>query len=139
MLGEWIAQATRQLWSALPEPFILDWVSTVQTRYGHLVDAEVGYNLHKPGRRSHHRLLAVVGGTRLSPYFRRRSGKSGSCTQWVESMEECEAWIGQLPWLNRGDKGLALERILACLHLTAPQLTEINPNAPPTDAQIVQI
>ena len=68
--GDWIAQATQPMWRCLPERFILDWDSTVQTRYGSQEGAEVGYNPHKRGRPSHHPLLAVVAGTRLCPYYR---------------------------------------------------------------------
>ena len=111
--GEWIAAATRPLWSSLPDNFIQDWDSTVQTRYGKQEDAEVGYNPHKRGRASHHPLLAVIAGTRLCPYYRWRSGKAVSSSQWVEAAEECERWIGKQPWLNRGDIGFAQESILS--------------------------
>ncbi|MCK9590019.1 MAG: transposase [Terrimicrobiaceae bacterium] len=35
----------------LPEHLILDWDSTVQSKYGHQQGAEVGGNPRKPGRR----------------------------------------------------------------------------------------
>jgi hypothetical protein len=40
----WVAQAAQRLWSALPDPLILDWDSTVQTKYGQQEGAAVGYN-----------------------------------------------------------------------------------------------
>jgi len=110
--GEWIAEATQGLWRALPERFILDWDSTVQTRYGHQEGAQVGYNPHKRGRRSHHPLLAVVAGTRLCPYYRWRDGKVGTAAQWIEAMEEAQRWMGTTPWLNRGDIGFCSEELI---------------------------
>ena len=109
--GNWIAKASSLLWRAAPEHFILDWDSTVQTRYGNQEGAEVGYNPHKRGRKSHHPLLAVIAGTRLCPYYRWRAGNTGSSSQWLEAMEEAEYWIGKLPWLNRGDAGFCSEQI----------------------------
>jgi hypothetical protein len=112
-LLDWIASASRLLWQAAPERFILDWDSTVQTRYGHQEGACVGYNPQKPGRKSHHPLLAVIADTRLCPYYRWRPGNTGSSTQWIEAMEESVSWIGRLPWLNRGDVGFCSEQIMA--------------------------
>jgi hypothetical protein len=111
--GDWIASASRLLWQAAPERFILDWDSTVQTRYGHQEGACVGYNPQKPGRKSHRPLLAVIADTRLCPYYRWRPGNTGSSTQWIEAMEESVSWIGRLPWLNRGDVGFCSEQIMA--------------------------
>ena len=59
--AEWIARQGQPLWRALPERIILDWDSTVLTKYGHQEGAEVGYNPTKPGRRSFHPLLAGPG------------------------------------------------------------------------------
>ncbi len=108
----WVAEAARHLWSALPGKFILDWDSTVLTRYGHQEDAEVGYNPEKRGRPSHHPLLAVVSGTRLCPYYRWRPGTSSSAGEWREAMAESLIWLGKTPWLNRGDIGFCQEKIL---------------------------
>jgi hypothetical protein len=112
---QWFAEASRPLWGAIPEQFILDWDSTVLTRYGKQEDAEVGYNPHKRGRASHHPLFAVVAGTRICAYYRWRPGKEHTAAQWVEAMEECLDWLGpsRVPWLNRGDKGYGNETILA--------------------------
>lgn len=83
------------LWRILPEQIILDWDSTVLTKYGHQEGAEVGYNPTKPGRRSHHLLLAVVVGARLCPVYRFRSGNTVSASQWLESMSEAQRWLGE--------------------------------------------
>lgn len=110
--GNWIAAATRSMWQCLPKSFILDWDSTVQTRYGSQQGAEVGYNPHKPGRPSHHPLMAIVAGTRLCPYYRWRSGKASSASEWIEAMEECLRWTDRMPWLNRGDIGFSSEALI---------------------------
>jgi hypothetical protein len=59
----WVAQASAPIWGALPERFILDWDSTVQTKYGHQEGAARGYNPQKPGRKSFHPLVALGAGT----------------------------------------------------------------------------
>lgn len=118
---KWLAEAARPLWSALPEGFILDWDSTVMTKYGHQAGSEIGYNPQKHGRASQHPLLAVAAGTRLCPYYRWRGGKSASSSEWIEAMEECLEWLGgRKPWLNRADLGFAHEEILAW-HEASPE------------------
>lgn len=110
----WVAQAAQRLWGALPKQLILDWDSTVQTKYGRQEGAALGYNPHKRGRKSFHPLLAVAAGTRLCPYYRFRSGDTVTATQWESAMAECQSWLGQARvWLNRGDLGLGHERVCA--------------------------
>jgi len=110
----WVAAAAQRLWSALPDPLILDWDSTVQTKYGRQEGAAVGYNPQKRGRKSFHPLLAVAAGTRLCPYYRLRSGDTVTASQWESAMEQCQQWLGRAKvWLNRGDLGLGQERICA--------------------------
>lgn len=76
-----MAQAAQRLWSAPPKQLILDWDSTVQTKYGQQQGAALGYNPHKSGRKSFHPLLAVAAGTRFCPYDRFRSGDTVTATQ----------------------------------------------------------
>ncbi len=112
--ADWIAEGSKPIWKALPQTLILDWDSTVQTKYGHQEGAEVGYNPEKRGRRSFHPLLAVAAGTRMCPYYRFRHGNTVTSTQWEEAMEECSQWLGGASvWLNRGDMGLGHEKIMA--------------------------
>ena len=116
----WVAQAAQPLWAALPERLILDWDSTVQTKYGHQQGAEVGYNPTKRGRKSFHPLLAVAAGTRLCPAYRFRSGNSVSASQWQEACMEAQQNLGERRvWLNRGDIGFGQEKIMAW-HENAP-------------------
>jgi hypothetical protein len=110
----WVAAAAVPLWSALPEPLILDWDATVQTKYGHQEGAAKGYNPHRPGRRSLHPLLAVAAGTRLCVAYRFRSGDTVSATQWEVAMADAQRALGaRRVWLNRGDLGFGHERIMA--------------------------
>jgi hypothetical protein len=110
----WVASAAQRLWGTLPEKLILDWDSTVQTKYGHQEGAAVGYNPQKRGRKSFHPLLAVAANTRLCPYYRLRGGDTVTASQWESAMEECQQWLGKAQvWLNRGDWGLGQERICA--------------------------
>jgi len=59
--ARWVEAALSPVWTALPTPLIIDWDSTVQTKYGRQEGAEIGYNPHKRGRRSFHPLLAATG------------------------------------------------------------------------------
>jgi hypothetical protein len=117
----WVAAASVPLWGALPDPLILDWDATVQTKYGHQEGAAIGYNPHRPGRRSLHPLLAVAAGTRLCVAYRFRRGDTVSATQWEAAMEEAQRGLGaRRVWLNRGDLGFGHERIMAW-HEAAPE------------------
>lgn len=112
---QWMAWTEKDLYASLPPAFIADWDSTVNTRYGHQEDVEIGYNPHKPGRGSHHPLVCVVAGTRLALHMEWRPGDTVSATGWVEAMERI--WShpvveGSLK-LNRGDIGFAQEKIMA--------------------------
>ena len=110
----WVAQASAPIWGALPERLILDWDSTVQTKYGHQEGAARGYNPQKPGRQSFHPLVAVGAGTRLCVAYRFRRGDTVTATQWQAAMEEAQGWLGgRQAWLNRGDLGLGHEAIMA--------------------------
>ncbi|MBL9207255.1 MAG: transposase [Opitutaceae bacterium] len=112
--AEWIARNVKPMWGALPDQIIMDWDSTVQPKYGHQEGAEVGYNPGKPGRRSFHPLLGVVARTRLCPAYRFRSGDTVTATQWKETMEDAQRWLGDRQvWLNRGDMGLGHDAVMA--------------------------
>jgi hypothetical protein len=116
----WVAQASAPIWGALPERLILDWDSTVQTKYGHQEGAERGYNPVKPGRKSFHPLVAVGAGTRLCAAYRFRSGDTVTATHWQAAMQDAQATLGgRQAWLNRGDLGLGHEAIMAW-HEAAP-------------------
>jgi hypothetical protein len=111
----WLGTVESELYRALPERFIGDWDSTVNTRYGQQEGAEVGYNPFKRGRPSHHPLICVAAGTRLCLHMRWRPGKAVSATGWREAMEQLwqQAEIRSRLWLNRGDTGFGQEAICA--------------------------
>ncbi len=116
----WVRAAEERLWKALPERLILDWDSTVQTKYGHQEGAQVGYNPTKPGRCSFHPLVAVATGTRLCAAYRFRSGNTVTSTQWSKAAQEALAnTYGRQVWLNRGDIGLGQDPVMAW-HEQAP-------------------
>lgn len=113
---EWISRASGHIWSALPEHSILDWDSTVLTKFGDQEGAEIGYNPRYHGRKSYHPLLAMVGSTRLCLYYRWRPGKKSTASEWRDAMDECFEWLGgqrDKLWLNRGDIGFGNEEIIS--------------------------
>ena len=114
-LREWMQRPQTELYAALPNHFIADWDSTVNTRYGHQEDAVVGYNPHKRGRKSHHPLICVAARTRLCRHLEWRPGDTVSATGWQPAMEKLWAHptIRERLWLNRGDVGFGQEAILA--------------------------
>ena len=114
-MRDWLQQPQSELYAALPERFIADWDSTVNTRYGHQEDAAVGYNPHKRGRKSHHPLICVAARTRLCLHLEWRPGDTVSATDWQPAMEKLWAHptIRERLWLNRGDVGFGQEAIMA--------------------------
>ena len=117
----WIADAALPIRSTLPKDFILDWDSTVITRYGHQEDAVVGYNPAKRGRPSHHPLLAMVADTRLCLHFSHRPGNAASSTDCLDAMTDALDYCGKKhrPWLNRGDIGFGHNDIMRWHETTA--------------------
>jgi hypothetical protein len=119
---DWINSAGSIIQDILPSKYILDWDSTVITRYGEQEDAEIGYNPTKKGRRSHHPLLAVVSGARLCLHYTQRPGNTASSTDCIEAMEETLSNLKPQnhPWLNRGDIGFGNDKIMRW-HEASPQ------------------
>ena len=114
-LRQWLNGPQTELYAALPDRFIADWDSTVNTRYGQQEDAAVGYNPHKRGRKSHHPLICVAARTRLCLHLEWRPGDTVSATDWQPAMEKLwlHPTIRQRLWLNRGDVGFGQEAIMA--------------------------
>lgn len=114
-MREWMQQPQTELYAALPERFIADWDSTVNTRYGHQEDAALGYNPHKRGRKSHHPLICVAARTRLCLHLEWRPGDTVSATDWQPAM--AKLWshptLRERLWLNRGDSGFGQEAVMA--------------------------
>jgi hypothetical protein len=111
----WLHQAYTLIYHILPERYVLDWDSTVTTRYGAQEGVAVGYNPHKPGRGSHHPLVCSVSGLRVCLDLDFRSGDSSSGDGWIEAMEQVLQDVprGRWPYLNRGDISFGHEDFLA--------------------------
>lgn len=114
-MRQWMQAPQTERYAALPERFIADWDSTVNTRYGHQEDAAVGYNPHKRGRKSHHPLICVAARTRLCLHLEWRPGDTVSATDWQPAMEKLwsHPTFRERLWLNRGDVGFGQEAIMA--------------------------
>lgn len=113
----WMHSAQHWLWKMFDgkQFLILDWDSTVLTKYGEQELSEIGYNPSKPGRPSHHPLLCEIAGARLLPMLHYRAGNTGSKTGWRETMN---TMMRQMPdnvglYLNRGDVAFGCEDILS--------------------------
>jgi hypothetical protein len=68
--------------------YTLDCDSSVLTRYGEQQGARKGYNQHKPGRASHHPLIAFVSDVKLVANFWLRSGNTSSAENFVAFLED---------------------------------------------------
>jgi Transposase DDE domain group 1 len=114
-MRDWMQQPQTELYAALPERFVADRDSTVNTRHGHQEDAAIGYNPHKRGRKSHHPLICVAARPRLCLHLEWRPGDTVSATDWQPAMEKLwsHPTIRQRLWLNRGDAGFGQEAVLA--------------------------
>jgi hypothetical protein len=66
----------------------LDCDSSVNTRYGSQEGAKKGYNAQKPGRASHHPLIAFVNDLKLVANFWLRSGDAHSAKNFEGFLEE---------------------------------------------------
>ena len=68
--------------------YTLDCDSSVLTRYGEQEGAKRGYNPHKPGRASHHPIIAFVSDVKLVANLWLRSGNTGSAEGFVPFLED---------------------------------------------------
>lgn len=111
---EWMYSVNDILYKSLSNPYILDWDSTVTTRYGEQEQVEIGYNPMKPGRGSHHPLVCSVSGLRLCLDLDFRPGDSSSSDGWITMMERLFSKLphDKKPFLNRGDVAFCSETFL---------------------------
>jgi hypothetical protein len=68
--------------------FTLDCDSSVITRYGQQQGSKKGYNPHKPGRASHHPIIAFIGDLRLVANMWLRSGNTASSENFLSFLED---------------------------------------------------
>ena len=74
--------------------FTLDIDSSVVTRYGDQQGSAKGYNKHKPGRKSHHPLIAFVADVEMVANFWLRSGDSHTANNLKSFLEETLSFFG---------------------------------------------
>ena len=68
--------------------FTLDCDSSVLTRYGQQQGTKRGYNPHKPGRSSHHPIIAFIGDVKLVANMWLRSGNTASAESFLPFLED---------------------------------------------------
>jgi len=94
----------------------VDFDSSVLTRYGSQEGAKPGYNPQKPGRASHHPLLAFVNDLRLVANFWLRSGDTASSSNFLAFLEDTLRKLeGKKVGLARLDSGFCGGEIMGCL------------------------
>lgn len=93
--------------------FTLDFDSSIITRYGKQEGAKKGYNPNKPGRPSHHPLIAFVDDVRLVANMWLRSGESSSANNFLNFLEDTLSKCGdKAVGLIRLDSGFFQQDIL---------------------------
>jgi hypothetical protein len=96
--------------------YTLDLDSTIMTRYGNQEGASVGYNPKKPGRKSHHPLLAFVAECRMVANFWLRPGNSYTTNNFRSFLEDTLNRLeGKQVGLLRADSGFSDQAIFEYL------------------------
>jgi len=97
--------------------YSLDLDSTVFERYGEQEGVKKGYNPRKPGRGSHHPLLAVLGEAYFILHGWLRSGNTTAGRGVVEFLKEALAKLPSLEWIRvvRADSGFFAQELLQYL------------------------
>ncbi|HEX7232097.1 MAG TPA: IS1380 family transposase [Candidatus Binatia bacterium] len=111
----------------------LDLDSTVMCRYGEQQGSLKGYNPQKPGRPSHHPLVAFLAEGRRLLWATLRSGNSGSANGSVEFLKQALTMLpaGHKIGLVRADAGFFEKRLLEYLeskelpYIIIVRLTEV--------------
>jgi hypothetical protein len=99
------------------EGYSLDLDSTVLERYGKQEGVKRGYNPRKPGRGSHHPLLAVLGEAYFVLHGWLRSGNCSSSRGVVEFLKEALVKLPELDWIRvvRADSGFFAQELFRFL------------------------
>jgi len=83
-------------WQKIAEDYV-SFDSSVYTRYGEQQGAKKGYNPTKPGRRSHHPILAFLGNSRYIPNMWNRAGNARSSENVIDfAKQTCQRLQGKL-------------------------------------------
>lgn len=99
------------------EGYTLDLDSTLFQRYGRQEGAAKGYNPQKPGRSTHHPILAVLAEAHFILHGWLRSGNSGTARGGVEFLKESISLLpeGLVLRCVHGDSGFFDDKLLAYL------------------------
>lgn len=96
--------------------YTLDVDSTVHTRYGNQQGAKKGYNPKKPGRASHHPLMAFVAETKMVANFWLRSGNAYTSNNIEAFLDDTfEKLSGKTIGLFRADSGFYDKKVFKYL------------------------
>ena len=96
--------------------YTLDLDSTILTRYGKQQGAKKGYNPKKPGRNSHHPLIAFLAEARMTVNFWLRSGNAYTTNNFYSFLENTfERLEGKTIGLLRADSGFYDKKIFEYL------------------------
>ena len=96
--------------------YTLDFDSTVEQRCGEQEGAAKGYNPKRPGRQSHHPLLAFVADLRMIANFWLRPGNTSASTNFLSFLEDTlEKLHGKRVGLVRMDSGFFSDHIMKTL------------------------
>jgi hypothetical protein len=96
--------------------YTLDFDSTILTRYGEQEGSAKGYNPSKPGRLSHHPLMAFVNDLKLVANFWLRSGDSHTANNFAAFLEDTLRKLeGKTVGLVRLDSGFYCKDVLDLL------------------------
>ena len=96
--------------------YTLDFDSTVIVREGNQEGAVKGYNPKRPGRPSHHPLLAFISDVRMIANYWLRPGNTSSSTNYIAFLEDTLSRLGnKRVGLVRMDSGFFAKNILDCL------------------------
>lgn len=96
--------------------YAIDFDSSVLTRYGDQDGAERGYNPAKPGRKSHHPLMAFVSGINMVANFWLRPGNTGATSNFYNFLDDTLLKLeGKKIGLLRADSGFYGENIFEYL------------------------
>ena len=100
-----------------PQGYSLDLDSTVFERYGKQEGVKQGYNPRKPGRGSHHPLLAVLGEAHFILHGWLRRGNTTAGRGVVEFLKEALAKLESREWIRvvRADSGFFADELLKYL------------------------
>jgi hypothetical protein len=102
----------------------VDFDSSVLTRYGEQQGAKIGYNPQKPGRKSHHPLMAFIDDCQMVANLWLRPGNTGASSNFTDFLEDTiEKLRSKRIGLLRADSGFFSEAI--CEHLEAKGINYI--------------